>query len=192
MAVKRNNYSLTLIRSLRKVQLFNIPMRKRSLFFLFVCILLNSCNGSIPDNDDIPDQPKPKKINRQKLLELVNNYRQSGCNCGGENMPPVNPVVWNDQLEKAAQKHSDDMKSNNFFSHTGSDGKNAGNRITNAGYVWTTYGENIGSGYKTEEAVVNGWINSGGHCKNIMNAGFKDMGVAVSGDYWTQVFGRKQ
>jgi uncharacterized protein YkwD len=38
---------------------------------------------------------------------------------------------------------------------------------------------------------MNAWLGSEGHCKNIMNGGFKDMGVGRDGDYWTQEFGSK-
>jgi uncharacterized protein YkwD len=80
------------------------------------------------------------------------------------------------------------MDQNKFFSHTGSNGSTVGERVTKAGFVWRSCGENIAKGYPNEETVVQGWINSAGHCKNIMNPGFTLMGIAKSGDYWTQVF----
>jgi uncharacterized protein YkwD len=55
-----------------------------------------------------------------------------------------------------------------------------------------TYGENISNGYKTEQSVIEGWIKSAGHCRNIMNPNVKEMGVAREGDYWTQVFGTRK
>ncbi len=134
----------------------------------------------------------PVNVDKQELLDLVNEVRQSGCNCGGEEMPPVNPVVWNDTLAEVAQNHSDDMNNHNNLDHIGSDGSDAGDRITAAGYIWTTYGENIAVGYTSEQAVIDGWLNSEGHCKNIMNANVTEMGVATSGAYWTQVFASKE
>jgi len=53
------------------------------------------------------------------------------------------------------------------------------------------YGENIGMGYKNEKEMVEGWLKSPGHCKNIMNKGYKEMGVAKVGSYWTQTFGAR-
>jgi uncharacterized protein YkwD len=106
-------------------------------------------------------------------------------------MPPVSIVVWNDQLAKAAFDHSVDMKTNNYFSHTGLDNSDPGQRITAAGYTWHAYGENIANGYTSEQAVIDGWLNSEGHCRNMMNADFKDMGVGRDGNYWTQEFGIK-
>jgi len=141
---------------------------------------------------ELPDVPKLENINKTALLQLVNNYRTSGCNCtDSEYFAPTTPVRWSDTLSWAADDHSLDMYTNNFFSHTGSDSSNAGVRIKRRDYNWRTCGENIAKGYPTEEAVVQGWIKSPGHCKNIMNPNFKEMGVARRGSYWTQVFGTR-
>ncbi|MGC4038839.1 MAG: CAP domain-containing protein [Chitinophagaceae bacterium] len=130
-------------------------------------------------------------VNKATLLQLVNDVRTKGCTCGTTVMPPVGTVVWNDQLGKAAYDHSVDMYTNNYFSHTGQNGSDPGQRITAAGYMWTAYGENIASGYTNEQAVMNGWLGSEGHCKNIMGANYKDMGVGRDGNLWTQEFGSK-
>jgi uncharacterized protein YkwD len=106
-------------------------------------------------------------------------------------MPAVGAVVWNDQLAKAAYDHSVDMSTQDYFSHTGLDGSSPGQRITAAGYHWTSYGENIAEGYSTEQIVMNAWLSSEDHCKNIMDGGFKDIGVGRDGNYWTQDLGLK-
>ena len=121
----------------------------------------------------------------------VNSYRETGCNCGGTFFPAVNPVVWNDTLELAAEIHSVDMDSNNFFSHTGSDGSSPSQRVSRVNYPWRTVGENIARGQPTERLVVEAWINSPGHCRNIMNGSFEEMGVAEQNLFWTQIFARK-
>ena len=130
-------------------------------------------------------------VSKSKILQLINNVRQTGCNCGATSMPPVALVAWNDKLAKAAYDHSVEMNANDYFSHTGLNGSNAGQRITAAGYTWKTWGENIANGYTTEQAVVSGWLSSEGHCKNIMGVNFKEMGVGRQGNYWTQVFAAK-
>lgn len=130
-------------------------------------------------------------VNKTTLLQLVNNVRQSGCTCGSTVMPPTVSVTWNDQLATAALNHSNDMYSNNYFSHTGITGSTAGDRIAAAGYIWRAYGENIAKGYSTEQAVMDGWLKSEGHCRNIMSPLFKEMGVARVGTYWSQEFGSK-
>jgi uncharacterized protein YkwD len=130
-------------------------------------------------------------VNKAKLLDLVNAVRKAGCNCGSTAMPPVAAVSWNDKLAKASYDHSVDMKSNDYFSHTGLNGSSPGQRITAAGYSWKTYGENIANGYASEQVVMNGWLGSEGHCKNIMNASFKEMVAGREGNYWTQILGAR-
>ncbi|WP_184546244.1 CAP domain-containing protein [Mucilaginibacter sp. FT3.2] len=130
----------------------------------------------------------PSRPSKAVLLDLVNNYRKASCTCGTVYYPPVNPVVWNDTLELAAKDHSDDMDTKQYFSHTGSDGSNTGDRLSKYNYLFTTYGENIAEGYANEQDVMLGWIKSTGHCQNIMDGDFKEMGVATKGKYWTQVF----
>lgn len=128
-------------------------------------------------------------VDKATLLQLVNDVRAKGCNCGSTYMQPVGPVAWNDKLEQAALAHSQDMNKNSYFDHTGLDGSTPGTRVTLAGYQWMAVGENIALGYTSEKAVVDAWIASEDHCKNIMNGLFTDMGVARDGLYWTQEFG---
>jgi RNA polymerase sigma factor (sigma-70 family) len=121
-----------------------------------------------------------------QVVALVNKER-AAAGCGALTEDP--------QLEKAAQGHSDDMAARNFFDHTNPDGADPGQRITAAGYRWSTYGENIAQGQQTPEAVMESWMNSPGHRANILNCSFKDIGVGVhngsGGPWWTQDFGAK-
>lgn len=135
---------------------------------------------------------------QSELLELVNRYRAAGASCGSEgSFAPAAALRWQASLAQAALKHSDDMQSGNFFSHTGSDGSDAGRRLTAAGYSWRAWGENIAAGQPSVASVVSGWMASPGHCANLMNPGFNDLGVAcVKGStsntyrtYWTMTLG---
>jgi uncharacterized protein YkwD len=117
-----------------------------------------------------------------RVVEIVNNERsKAGCT----------PLTVNDKLTRAAQDHSKDMAEHRNMSHTGSDGSDPGERITQAGYNWSTYGENVAYGYTTPERVMEGWMSSPGHKRNILNCDFKEIGVGLvrSGNYWTQDFG---
>lgn len=136
-----------------------------------------------------PSLSETETLNKDLMLKLVNEVRQKGCDCGGTYYGPAPALKWNDLLEKAALSHARDMYQKNYFSHTARDGSNAGVRIERAGYSWKTYGENLANGYKSEKEVLDGWLNSSGHCKNIMNKIFKEMGVAKTGSYWVQEFG---
>lgn len=128
---------------------------------------------------------------KQKILTLVNNARAKGCKCGGRYYAPAPPLSWNNKLERAAKKHSRYMKRKNILSHTGSRRSTPGDRIKGEGYNWMSFGENVAAGYANEKEAINGWLKSKGHCKNIMNPKFKEMGVARSGDFWTQCFGAR-
>ncbi|MEU9284379.1 CAP domain-containing protein [Streptomyces sp. NPDC048275] len=117
-----------------------------------------------------------------QVVALVNSERsKAGCS----------PVTLNAKLSKAAQDHSADMASHSNMSHTGSDGSDPSQRITAAGYTWSTYGENVAYGYSTPEEVMAGWMSSPGHKENILNCDFKEIGVGLAqpNDYWTQDFG---
>ena len=169
------------------------------LVVLFSSVLIFSCTKTdIPPNGQTENTGTGNNsgtattivynVNKVKLLDLVNAVRKTGCNCGTTAMPPVAIVTWNDRLAKAAYDHSVEMEANDYFSHTGLNGSNPGQRITTAGYSWKAYGENIANGYTSEQAVMNGWLSSEGHCRNIMNGNFKEMGAGRQDTYWTQVF----
>ncbi len=133
------------------------------------------------------------RVNKDLMLNIVNTARVHDCKCGTEKQKAAPALKWNDALEKAAQKHANDMTREKFFSHTGSDKSTVGNRVERENFNWIIVGENIAQGHLNEEMVVKGWMESPGHCKNIMNPEFKYMGVAVSldGTYWVQVFADK-
>jgi len=131
------------------------------------------------------------------VINLINEMRSQAQVCGTTSYPAVANLTSNTLLTMAAQTHSDDMANNNFFSHTGSDGSTLGERISEQGYRGNFWGENIAAGQLSAESVVDGWMNSEGHCKNIMNENFTEMGLACSANsntdyptYWTQDFGK--
>ncbi len=126
---------------------------------------------------------------KQTMLEAVNRLRAKGCQCGGRYMPPVGPVRWNAQLEKAALAHASDMYRNRFFAHKGSNGSGIGERANKAGYRWRAVGENIADGYSSFQTTLLAWKASPGHCRNLMNSGFDEMGVAKLDELWVQDFG---
>jgi len=131
---------------------------------------------------------------KKQFLTLINKTRTVGCNCGSTRMPPAPPLVWNDDLEKAAKGHAKDMASKNYFSHISKDGRDAMARAENAGYKHDGYqsftvGENIAQGQMDIAQVTDGWFHSEGHCRNLMNPDFKEVGVWMSDLYWVQDFG---
>ncbi|WP_107064566.1 sigma-70 family RNA polymerase sigma factor [Streptomyces sp. NRRL S-118] len=137
-----------------------------------------------------PATPRPPATGSsfaQRVTELVNAERaKSGCG----------PVRQNSRLDTAAQRHSADMDARDFFDHTNPDGEGPGERVTAAGYEWSTYGENIARGQQTPDQVMDAWMNSSGHRANILNCSFKEIGIGIheqaGGPWWTQVFGAQR
>ncbi|MFN8255169.1 MAG: CAP domain-containing protein [Bacteroidales bacterium] len=161
-------------------------MKKIQGLLLTILLLAGaSCELSIQDNS------MAEIISKNKLLDMVNDIRSKGCNCGTTYMPPVKELEWDYQLERAAVSHSIDMNVNGYFSHTSLDGATFADRINGTDYEGSPGGENIAMGYNSEEDVFNGWLNSPGHCMNMMNGGFTDIAVGKSGSYWTMNFGKK-
>jgi uncharacterized protein YkwD len=154
---------------------------------VWVAALLN-CSSA----ENIETELKNNTINKDLLLDLVNQLRVKGCRCGASYYPPVGKVEWSSVLEEVSLGHSKDMAKNSYFAHKAKDGSMTQQRLERADYNWQSYGENIyrTGGYSaTEEEVVKAWRDSPGHCSNLMGRHFKEMGVAKHNDYWTQVFG---
>ncbi|WP_324604176.1 CAP domain-containing protein [Streptomyces sp. 303MFCol5.2] len=137
--------------------------------------------SAAPTSPSTSKAAAPASGTSARIVQLVNAERSKvGCS----------PVTLNAVLTKAAQAHSEDMATHQNMSHTGSDGSAPGDRITRAGYAWSTYGENVAYGYTTPEQVMSGWMSSPGHKANILNCAFKEVGVGLAqpGSYWTQDF----
>lgn len=131
------------------------------------------------------------------LMTLINQARASARTCGSTAYPAAAPLAWNGKLFDAAAGHSSDMATKNYFSHTSQDGRTFDQRITAAGYGWSTIGENIAAGQSSASSVMAGWMASSGHCSNIMNGNFTEVGVACVSNasstykrYWTMDLGR--
>ncbi|MBX8487397.1 CAP domain-containing protein [Pseudomonas cichorii] len=132
----------------------------------------------------------------QKLLELINTARSQSRQCGTQAFKATTPLTWNATLATAAEGHTRSMANNSFFDHKGRDGSTPGDRAELAGYIAQQIGENIAAGQDTTRKVVDGWLASPGHCANLMNPGFRELGAAYAidpksdaGIYWTAMFG---
>lgn len=131
-----------------------------------------------------------------KLLGQINDVRAHSRQCGGQLFPAAPPLSWNAELATAAEAHSRAMANGNFFDHKGSDGTTPGDRAELAGYSGGQVGENIAAALDSARKVVDGWLASPGHCVNLMNPQFRDLGAAYAVDpksdagiYWTALFG---
>lgn len=100
------------------------------------------------------------------------------------------PVTVDNRIKVAAEAHSTDQAQRNKMTHTGAGGTSAGQRLNTLGYSWSTWAENVAAGQPNCTSVVNAWMNSSGHRKNILNPSMQHIGVgavkATNGTtYWT-------
>lgn len=130
----------------------------------------------------------------ESVLTAINAARaKAGCG----------PLRVNGKLAAAAKSHARAMAEQNFFGHAGKDGSRFSSRIARQGYSYRTAAENIAAGQKSASQVVNSWLKSAGHRRNILNCRMTETGIAVvyqaddrpiRGNrtplryYWVQVF----
>ncbi len=151
------------------------------------CISAGSSGGSErhPERAE-PDTgvtvPAPDQAFIREAVNAINTYRGEARRCegGGPVLPAAPRVSWDGRLGDAAAGHAADMARHGIMSHQGTDGLGPGDRITNAGYRWGGWAENVAAGQRSVDAVVRGWIDSPGHCANIMNAELVEIGLAVA------------
>lgn len=115
------------------------------------------------------------------VFEIVNQEREKD---------GKDALEWDDDLAACAQERAYEIKEE--FSHTRPDGSSCFTVLSDAGISYTSSGENIASGQRNPELVMNAWMNSPGHRKNILKSSFGRMGVGcayIDGYYyWVQVF----
>ncbi|MDL2234396.1 CAP domain-containing protein [Ruminococcaceae bacterium OttesenSCG-928-L11] len=115
---------------------------------------------------------------RDTVVALTNRARKDA---------GVSALTVDVELQTAAQIRANEIAER--FSHTRPDGSK-----------WHTvsdkvHGENLAMGFEDGEAVVDAWMGSSGHRRNILDSGFKKIGTAsieIDGVvYWVQLFGRE-
>ena len=128
-----------------------------------------------------------------EVLSHVNQFRAQGAVCGGVRYPPAKPLRWSTKLQQAADKHSQDMATHNFFNHkSASNGSTLIERLGSVDYNYRSAGENIGAGPASVAQVMDMWVASPAHCVNLMTAHFVELGVSCKNNsnstyktYWT-------
>ena len=132
---------------------------------------------------------------RARVVELVNTARSHNRKCGSERFAAAPPLSVSRILNEAAADHARDMARRNYFEHRGTDGSQPKDRVMRAGYQPRLTGENIAFGPESAEEAVAGWLKSPGHCANIMDSRFRDIGIGLATGrgrgkiYWVQDFG---
>ena len=158
--------------------------------------LNNGTNNNNQDNNinDDSSQEKPNDSNKpmednnsnssvssieQEVVNLVNIERQKA---------GLAPLKIDTELSKVARLKSEDMKNKGYFSHTSPTYGSPFDMLKQFNITYKTAGENIAKGQKTAKDVVNAWMNSEGHRKNILSKSFTHIGVGHSSNHWTQLF----
>ncbi len=138
----------------------------------------------------------------EEVIHLINEIRSEGCNCGDTYYPPADALVWSEDLAKAADLHVRDMILNGYFAHRGPDNMSPFSRVADITDSFTDIRENIARGQTTDIEVVLSWMDSPGHCANMMQPQTTHVGLAVrTGEeiandhgtiapYWTMKLGK--
>ncbi|HVO00407.1 MAG TPA: CAP domain-containing protein [Steroidobacteraceae bacterium] len=129
-----------------------------------------------------------------RALELVNRARASSRRCGRRVFSPAAPLRLSARLTEAAAAHARDMARHGYFEHQDPEGNTPADRVRATGYAERRVGENIARGTLSTEDAIAGWLASPGHCENLMDPQFTDMGIAwarapgaLAEIYWVQV-----
>jgi len=129
-----------------------------------------------------PPPPSPQ----QQVVDIANRHRADR---------GIAPLTVNSSLSTAAQNHSTDQARRDRMTHTGSDGSNAGTRISRTGYSWSTWAENVAAGQPDAKSVMSAWMGSSSHRANILNSNLTQVGIGLNYSsngtpYWTMVLAR--
>jgi uncharacterized protein YkwD len=127
-------------------------------------------------------------------LALVNRVRQSPQRCGLRRLPPAGPLRLSAKLSEAAMQHARDMARRHYFEHQDPAGRTPADRVRATGYAERRVGENLAYGVLSTGEAIAGWIKSPAHCENLMDADFREMGIAYAREqgehtelFWVQV-----
>ena len=137
-----------------------------------------------PNTDNNESVSSSNLSYEQKVVELVNVERQKA---------GLSALRMDSSVSNVARAKSKDMAVNNYFAHQSPTYGSAGDMLKKFGITWSSWGENIASGQRTPEIVVNAWMNSPGHRANILSSNFSKIGVGYVTNsngtpYWTQIF----
>jgi len=125
-----------------------------------------------------------------RILDLINPQRQH---------QGLRPLVYNAQLDRMAKIQADNMARFQKMAHVLPDANlpSLGDRARYVGYTYGRIAENVALGFPNAETVVEGWMNSSGHRRNILDREVIETGIGIArssagGIYYCQVFGRQR
>jgi hypothetical protein len=138
--------------------------------------------------------PPPATTALGSLLGHITGGHIETIEPGARSFQPAPPMRLSGTLANVAFGHAADMAKHGYFEHQDLQGRSPADRVRAIGYREKLVGENIAYGPKSAEEVVQGWLSSPGHCENIMDPRFAEMGIAYApgqaskrGLYWVQL-----
>ena len=150
----------------------------------YICQM--TCGAVCPDHQQKPEQNQKPSIQQGSMsqieraaAELVNEAREDS---------GLKPLEISADLSGKARVKAQDMKKNNYFSHTSPTYGSPFAMMQSLGITYRSAAENIAMGYRTAEAVVQAWMNSPSHRANILSTRYDTMGIGFSDGYWAQWF----
>jgi len=148
-------------------------------FLLFLPVSCTTIPGDDPVDPPIDEPIDEPKEDLKELLSLINNQRER---------VGLSPLSQTTKLTCAAKKHSEDMGTYKFCSHTGRYGSSPWDRARECGTE--AHGEIIACGQSTPTQAVIAWMNSPAHRKLMLHPDFKSVGLGMHKNYWTAIFSR--
>ena len=129
------------------------------------------------------EEKQPSNLSQevQQVIDLTNEQRRKN---------GLTDLKADTKLNEVAQKKSEDMRKNNYFSHTSPTYGSPFDMMRDFGVTYKSAGENIAQGQQSPQQVVEAWMNSEGHRKNILSKDFTHIGIGYdqNGHHWTQMF----
>ncbi len=134
--------------------------------------------GGWADAEALDAEPSGLTAIEEELYGLINEERTSR---------GLGPVALRETLNCAARRHSDDIGATQSCTHTGSDWSSPGDRVEDCGGGgWS--GEIVACGQSTARRAVDAWLGSPGHRSIMLGSGKREIGVAMTNNYWTAIF----
>lgn len=145
-----------------------------------------------PNAQKEPAKPQQETQNKQQATAGISQVGQQVIDLTNEQRKQNGlPALQADtKLSGVAQKKSEDMRQNGYFSHTSPTYGSPFDMMRDNGISYKAAGENIAQGQPTPQEVVKAWMDSPGHRKNILSPDFTHIGIGYdpSGHHWTQMF----
>ena len=145
--------------------------------------------GAAPSTTASSPAPSSYSATESRIFDLINRQRQR---------QGLKPLVFNRELDRMAKIQAENMARFQKMAHTIPDASlpTLGDRARYVGYGYSRIAENVALGYPNAETVVEGWMNSSGHRRNILDGEVVETGIGIArsaagGIYYCQVFGRQ-